>query len=560
MGNKNNNKKSKNILEFIKSQYILKNIFDYIKDDNFKYKIFVHSKKLQNKIGLNSIQYHIKYLERFNLDPLKFLSFNNCNSDIRFGQNIIKKSLSEYLSNNKIENDIFQAYSKNYFMNYIENDENDNYFYIDIFSPIFDTLITSKEICEKMFIILKMFEIKKYGLEHQYISTFQNLKNLKNYYSLSIEFSFDYEIKYLDELNIDFSYLKKLELNFGYEINKTQLQKILFSNKILEKNLQYLDSKLFENINNFQSLTELNLERIKFDEVITLDLPYLLKLSISFCNNISLSEKLALIMKKISFYKFSLIKISALYKFSKLEECRCDIGFLELIDTSSLINLKKLTIDAQSDVRLCDIQAKMPKLLSLNINIDDSEANINNLEIKENNNTNIKELSLVINKCFPNVLFCINKFENLSVFKFINYSNISTEKYFPFFEINCLITFNYLTIFEFCTFKNRNDYNIIDIGNIKNLYGNLNQFINLKCFKFISVSRFIKLDFYIEFIKNLLFLNIKEIELDLKDEFKSYDKIDDKYYIEEELKMIYSSINFVKCKKIRIKKLNGIPK
>ena len=49
MGNKNNNKINNNILELIKSQYILKNIFDYIKDDNFKYKIFLHSKKYKKK-------------------------------------------------------------------------------------------------------------------------------------------------------------------------------------------------------------------------------------------------------------------------------------------------------------------------------------------------------------------------------------------------------------------------------------------------------------------------------------------------------------------------------
>ena len=41
------------IINKIKSIYILQDIFNYIKDSNFKYKIFIHSKYFQNKLNIN---------------------------------------------------------------------------------------------------------------------------------------------------------------------------------------------------------------------------------------------------------------------------------------------------------------------------------------------------------------------------------------------------------------------------------------------------------------------------------------------------------------------------
>ena len=41
-----------NLIKKIKSTYILKNIFNYIKDNNFKLKLFIHSKLFQNKIDI----------------------------------------------------------------------------------------------------------------------------------------------------------------------------------------------------------------------------------------------------------------------------------------------------------------------------------------------------------------------------------------------------------------------------------------------------------------------------------------------------------------------------
>jgi len=102
-----------------------------------------------------------------------------------------------------------------------------------------------------------------------------------------------------------------------------------------------IDHKLFQNINNFNLLTELNLERCNFNDTILLELPNLIKLSISFCNNIALSKSTCLKIKKMFFNGFTLKQLSDLYKFPKLEELRCNIETLNIIDLYIIKKLKK---------------------------------------------------------------------------------------------------------------------------------------------------------------------------------------------------------------------------
>lgn len=51
------------ILTKIKSIYILDLLFDYIKDENFKYKLVVHSKYHQNLMNIKLIDYKMAYLD-----------------------------------------------------------------------------------------------------------------------------------------------------------------------------------------------------------------------------------------------------------------------------------------------------------------------------------------------------------------------------------------------------------------------------------------------------------------------------------------------------------------
>ena len=43
--------------ETIKSKYIFINIFSYIKDENFLYKLIIHSKSLQKHLDINLLDY-----------------------------------------------------------------------------------------------------------------------------------------------------------------------------------------------------------------------------------------------------------------------------------------------------------------------------------------------------------------------------------------------------------------------------------------------------------------------------------------------------------------------
>ena len=45
------------LINKIKSSYIIRNILNYIRDNNFKLKLFIHSKLFQNKLDIKLIDY-----------------------------------------------------------------------------------------------------------------------------------------------------------------------------------------------------------------------------------------------------------------------------------------------------------------------------------------------------------------------------------------------------------------------------------------------------------------------------------------------------------------------
>lgn len=92
---------NKELINKIKSNYILNNILDYIKDTNFKLKLFIHSKLNQNKLNLKVIYKEI-FLEKigFNLD--KYLNIE------RFSANAINMHYQEFLSDNKLNKEEFE--------------------------------------------------------------------------------------------------------------------------------------------------------------------------------------------------------------------------------------------------------------------------------------------------------------------------------------------------------------------------------------------------------------------------------------------------------------------
>ena len=63
-------------MEKIKSKFILQIIMTYIRDDNIKLKLFMYSKKYQNKFGIQLFNYQKKYFDIIGINPLiKYMSF-----------------------------------------------------------------------------------------------------------------------------------------------------------------------------------------------------------------------------------------------------------------------------------------------------------------------------------------------------------------------------------------------------------------------------------------------------------------------------------------------------
>ena len=237
----------KSILEKIKSKYNLENIFDYVKDENFKFKLFVYSKKLQKKFDLKLLDYKNIYLKnRINL--FEFLS--DYNKKEGYPKNFDKKELTNKFNSTlnklKLKEENITDYIINFFKNY-EKKENDE-IYIDIYSPFFDLL--SKELYFwKKFIIPIISEfIDKNKLKNDYISFFNKINKLNINFSLLFLYINENNINYWKELGINFNQIKKF---IASPINSSEF--ILVENK-KDFNDFFKILFSFDNINNFNYL------------------------------------------------------------------------------------------------------------------------------------------------------------------------------------------------------------------------------------------------------------------------------------------------------------------
>ena len=87
------------LINNIKSKHILNYIFDYIKDENFKDKLFLYSKKLQKKFDIKLIGLKGNYLKKIKFDIDKYLYIE----PNLFKKDILTKKYNEFLEENKIE-------------------------------------------------------------------------------------------------------------------------------------------------------------------------------------------------------------------------------------------------------------------------------------------------------------------------------------------------------------------------------------------------------------------------------------------------------------------------
>ena len=446
-------------LKRISSKYILRLILDYIKDEEFMFKLFVYSKYFQNKIGIELSDYinkHIEHFETLGLKVDKFLIFQNYFTK-ELNKNILDTKLNNELNKYRIDIKNYQNYSNNYFTIYANNYKEKNLKYnlieynekseklINIYSPIFDPISKTESFNLFFTIEIPLLAIKEFNLKNDYNSVFTKMNELNiNYSSLSLFFLDKNNINYLNELNINFNKIKRLNIypNYLPKDNNKMYYNNLFSIKNLAENLIYLNMGDINNIiedsnisfiNKLISLEQLILYDFKFNNFV-LKLKNLKILTLKNCSYISFDQNIGKNIKKLVIDNCIINLASLLLQFPELEECilkNKDIIFSKIIDFKSLKKLKKILINSY----------------------EFSEID-NNSQIED---IKLYDLDKFINENIIKKICSIKTIKNINL-ELKHYSKIIMEQIIPcesVTNLNLVIKNNYLYINEFlnCLFK-----------------------------------------------------------------------------------------------------------
>jgi hypothetical protein len=91
------------VLEKVSSKDLLSNIFDYIRDPNYKHKLFSYSKLLQKKADLRLADYEERYIEKFKINLPDYLFSENNIFVRKFKKDILNSNLQKDLAKNNLE-------------------------------------------------------------------------------------------------------------------------------------------------------------------------------------------------------------------------------------------------------------------------------------------------------------------------------------------------------------------------------------------------------------------------------------------------------------------------
>ena len=283
------------IINRIKSIYIIKNIFNYIKDSNLQLKLFIYSKHFQNVFNIKLITYKEEYLKKigFNFEDYLYSEVEDYERDFlreKYENFIVENKLNK----EKFEDTIYEVL-ENKKINDIDEEEvnkinKDHEKLIDINSPLFD-IISKTKLFEKNISIYISQNHATTKPKYDYLKFFDKLNksNIK-YSSIYYDFYELYKINYLNEFNIDFNKIKKLTLNINNKIEDEKNNyffETLFSFNNIENNLIYLkiyfneyngiylSPELFEKINNFKSLKYLYIHKFNFNKNFNVKILYI---------------------------------------------------------------------------------------------------------------------------------------------------------------------------------------------------------------------------------------------------------------------------------------------
>ena len=395
------------ILNKIKSNFILEKVFSYVKEDNFEYKLFIHSKFFQKKLQLNyQVFLFLKEID-YNFDNYIYDLINKST----FNKNILKQKLENDLLKYKLNINNIQKYCINHYVkefkniyeeNYLNKEKNINIFEkykekflqnekkISIYSPFFE-ILSKLKIFEYFYIDIKIYSIQMNNSKNDYISFFNDLnKSNINYSALFFEYKEDKDIDYLKDFNINFTQIKRLVMKSTEKINNYNyffknlllfdLSNLIYLNISLRAtsstNENKIEPDLFEEINKLRLLEELKLYNFSFTDIVILKLYNLKKLKLDNCKNISLDEKTCLHLKNLDLFLCKFDNINSLFKFPELKKLYLYDNRNFNIDSSSLSNLKYLESDTNSFLNLDNTILIEELILKNNSNSGETEKKI----------------------------------------------------------------------------------------------------------------------------------------------------------------------------------------
>ena len=422
--------------------------------------------------------------------------------------------------------------------------------------------------------------IDNYDYFFKTLFSFNNLEKNLTYLSLYVGIKKDrIDPNALTNLN-NFCSLEVLELK-GFKFKKTFTMKL--------KNLKVLNLKGCENLT-FEENSCLNLKILYLLDCLIEKPKSLLKFpELEDCllqKDLRLKQKYNLIIDFKSLQKVKnltaetgdfiaieneLLENLTLYSYKTSEEIE-KIMLEKLISIKTLKNIN-FEIKEIGDYQISNIQGENTSVVNVNIKWSNSyhDCIIHNLqkkfpfassfelltqykkvqtylEIQENPKCKINKLVLKIggNK---NILLYCQSFENLIYVDFFADGEIiNIIDAFPLFNDKCKVIFKSLIYFKFSNYSNE-----ININFFKNLYNNIDCMPNIKSFDFHGITKDITEDFYKNFIKKILILNLDYICFTIKR--KSNDHSTGKY-TEEEIKEMFPDLNYIKFDKINITKFN----
>lgn len=363
--------------------------------------------------------------------------------------------------------------------------------------------------------------------------------------------------------------LESLELNGFYfqnnfELNSNDLKSLTLKNckNIILSKIPYLKSLIISNCNIFKNNSLIKLKNLEKCELLNykndqnfnsiIDFSSLSNLKSLKCEpwdfihlpDASILEKVNL--NTLSETPFDIEKklIEKIIKLKELKEvnfCIYTTSVTNLSDTKNKnISVQNMTLNLKGEfdaIKLSGFIDRFENLseLNLDLNIGSGDEFLEmDLKVKENKKSKINNLS-ISGFGIQNVELVCGPYSDLIKFKLENNGGITNlEDTFPLFKSNCQVVFDKLN--NFCFNNAEIPSEGVPIKNLNNLYNNLDKIPNLKEFKLVCCSKGIKKEFYENFVKKLLEMNLDSVEFEI---YEGEINMDLPQYTLEELKEIY---------------------